>query len=202
MNSTKDKLIIYTSWQTYLVMLGIPLFLITLDFISTLMTRTAFGSGIFNVAIVIFLAMFILGSNILILSDNFIKTWPRLIFGKKVFINDIRNIDVKVDTHFAFNAGGIVPIQTMYLKDNNLKILAKINLATFDKKSITLLLQKITLINPKIELNDKAEDLIKGNDTLVKKEITSVYVSFLKVLISIFIIILVIFAIIYLVRQL
>ncbi len=202
MNTSKDRLIIYTSWQTYLWMLGVPLFLIGLDFISSRMTNTTFGSSIFNVAIVIFLAMFILGSKLLILSKDSVRSWPGLIFGKKVPVNEISQIDVKVDPHFAFNAGGIVPVSTMYLKNNNSKVLDKINLATFDKKSLALLLRKIALINPRIELNDKAKDLSGGSDTLVKKEITEMYLSFAKALVSIFVVILVIFAIIYLLKQL
>ncbi len=182
MNSSKDRLIIYTSWQTYLLMLGLPIFLIALDYLSILMTNTTFGNSIFNVAIVIFLVMFILGSKILILSKGSIKSWPSLIFGKKILVHKIAKINAEVDIHLAYNSSGVAPVPTLHFIDSESKIIDKINFTTFGKDSLSYFLSKVCSVNSNILLNDSAKELLAGNGTLIKNEINRTMFYFTGIL--------------------
>jgi hypothetical protein len=198
----QDRLIIHTSWQMYMFMLGLPIFLIVLDFISALMSQTKFSYGILNVATVIFLTLFVLSSRLLIVSKDSIISWPSLIFGKKILINDINQIDVRVDVHYTFSGGGMVPILTMYFKNSNAEVMGKLSITTFDKKSMANFFRKVSSLNPGIVFNDKAKELANGDDILVKKEITNAYSSLVHVLLLIFILAFVVSIIAYLAKSL
>lgn len=156
-------------------MLGLPIFLIVLDFISALMSQTKFSYGILNVAAVIFLTLFVLSSRLLIVSKDSIISWPSLIFGKKILINDIDKIDVEVDAHYTYGGGSMTPISTIYFKDVNSEVISKLSISTFNKNSLVKFFHKVLLLNPSIILNDKARELSEGNSMTVRKEIAKIY---------------------------
>ncbi len=202
MNTPKNSLVIYTSWQTYLWMLVIPLFLVGLDFISSQMTGTSFGGSILNAAIAIFLIMFVLGSKFVVLSKGSIKSWPSLVFQKKIIVSEISKVDINAKARFFFNTGDVIPSSVMYFKNSDSKILGKIYLAAYDKKSLARLLQRIMSINPRIVLNNAAKDLSGGDDALAGKQVVEMYMSLFRILVLMFVVILVVLAFVYLATSL
>ena len=90
----------------------------------------------------------------------------------------------------------------MYFKDSGSKVLGKIYLAAYDKKSLALLLQKIMLINSRIVLNDAAKDLSGGDDALAGKQVVEMYTSLFRILVLVFVVILVVLAFVYLATSL
>ncbi len=200
--STKSrKLIIFPGWQSCLLIITFPLFVLMLDTISAMWMRSEiFSGGIINVVIVFYLILFVMGAQVLVISNESISFWSYLIWKKSILIKDIAVIKAKVDVHYSVNTF-LTPIATFYFINDKSKNLYKLPFGIFSKKDIYEFLNKVILAKQDIILDDNTKLLMKENDDNVKSEINKVYLFIISGVFIILPIVILVFCIIYLLKR-
>ena len=168
----KNNILIHTSWGTFALFIFFPAYLVLLDFLSSLITQTDNGLGFVWGALVIAIVCF-LSTRFLRLSPDSVWYWSNFIVGKRISIQDIKQIDLRVNAQYS--QYGAFPTGTFYFLGENGKVLGKLEMTTFPKKDVAHFLKTINTLHPHIKLNDKAEAYSKGDDELLQKEMNQVY---------------------------
>ncbi len=199
---TKSKrIVIYPSWQTWLFVLMAPLFVLILDTISAIWTKSeVFSTGILNVTILFYLILVIGVAKIIIISNESIIFGSHFIFIKKLPIEDIHRIDAKVDYHYSINTG-LMPIATLHFLNDKSENLYNLGFGIFSKKDTSIFLNKIILSRQNIVLDNNAKLLLTENDKNIQSEIKKVSIAVLSSLSIVLSATLVILGIIYLLKK-
>lgn len=164
---------IHTSWGTFAFFIILPAYLILLDFLASVITNTDNGLGFIWGAVLICITCFVFGTRFLKLSTDSIWYWPEFIIGKRICIQDIQQIDVRVG--ITYSRSGAFPAGTLYFLGKDSKVIGNISISTFSKKDVAHFLKTVNMTHPQIRFNDKAEAYSKEDDALLKKEMGQIY---------------------------
>ncbi|MEI8062380.1 MAG: hypothetical protein WCG97_03755 [bacterium] len=173
-NPDKSKLIIYTSWASYLFLILFPAFLFFLDYLSSLISNTSFSNNFGAAAVGMFAVLAIASIKIIKVSDDYISYWSYIIVYKKIPLKNIESVEVKVDTFYSIKTGP-TPATNLYFLDKSSKVLGKIGTTVFSKNDLAKLLNVLKTKNSNLRLNDKAEALSRKDDSLITKNVNQVY---------------------------
>ncbi len=185
-----DNLLIHTSWGTFALFILFPAYVLLLVFLASVITHSNDELvGALWVTIMLAVACFVFGTHFLKLSTDSIWYWLK--FGKKIPIQDIVQIDLRIAVKYDRYGG--FPAGTLYFLGNGGRILGKLGMSAFSKKDIALFLKTIKTNQSQIKLNNKAEEYSKMDDAFLRKEMKQLYKNVLWVAL-IFLLLTVVFA--------
>ncbi len=195
-----NNLLVHTSWGNFALFILLPAYVLLLDFLASVITHSNDESvGFLWGAIMLAIVCFIFGTRFLKLSEDNIAYWPHFVIGKKIPIQNIAQIDLRVAVKY--NRYGGFPAGTLYFLGGDQKVLGKLLTSTFSKNDIALFLKTISTNHPQIKLNDKAEAYSKGDDALLRKEMNQVYKNVLWAALILLIVILVFAGIVWMFKR-